>query len=349
MQAVLNTYNLNDFYWPSLFPLKFTPSLTWKTLTADMGVPVMADVVSYDSTAPRKTREIVGQAQGDIPKIAIGRDKSESQINEYNQLVNMARSTPGAAQAILDWIYDDPEFCWKGVNARLEWLALRAASTGKVTLAKNNNAGVVTEIAVDYKIPTENKTGVTVAITEANAATSKPITMIKAKTKAAKAAGWKAAFIMTNQETVDRVLISEETIKAAAPWLLQATNLEQVPTLEVLNRYLAASNLPTLVVIDSQVTFEDKDNGRSIVEPWEDGVMAFVPEKVLGNTWHAPLADESVSSPAMKVKRSHVLIKKFASEEPLVESTLGMANAFPALANPKRVILVDTLNTSWSK
>ena len=103
-------------------------------------------------------------------------------------------------------------------------------------------------------------------------------------------------------------------------------------------------------MIDQILTFEDANNVRTTVEPWEPGVIAFTPEKTFGKTWHAPLADESVTeTSAIKVKRGHVLIKKFAEEEPLVESTLGMANAFPALGNASRTILVDTLNNTWTK
>lgn len=348
MQAVVNTYVLNAFYFPTLFPLRFTPTLTWKAIVADLGIPVMADVVSFDSRAPRKTRQIVSRAQGDIPKISIGRDKVESEINEYNQLLHYANTTEGAL-AIMKWIWDDPEFCWTGVNARLEWLSLRAASTAKIALNVSNNAGVVTEVDVDFLVPEANKMGVTVAITEDNAATSKPITMFKAIKKKAKDAGFVVNFAFTNQDTVDRMLVSEEVIKKVAPWILQATQLEAGATLESLNKYLAAQKYAQIVVIDQILTFEDKNNDRTVVEPWEDGVITFAPEKVLGTTFHAPLADESVESAAIKVKRGHVLIKKFANDEPLVESTLGMANAFPALANASRTILVDTLNTTWTK
>ena len=135
LQAYLNRLDLQDFYYPTLFPSKFTPTLTWKALAGEQGVPVAADVISFDSRAPRKTREIVERLQGDIPKIAIGRDKTESELNEYFQLQNFAQTTEGA-NALLDWAFNDVEFCFRGVNARLEWLALQAISQGVVSLTK---------------------------------------------------------------------------------------------------------------------------------------------------------------------------------------------------------------------
>jgi hypothetical protein len=344
---VINTYNLNPFYFPTLFPLLFTPTLNWKSLIADIGIPIMADVVSFDSTSPRKTRQVLSRAQGDIPKISFGRDKTESDLNEYNQLLHYAQTSQEAAKRILDWIYNDTEFCWTGVNARLEYLALRAASTGKVQLNKQNNAGVITEIDVDFLVPDAQKTGVAQLITEANAANSKPITVFKTLQKAAKGKGFRLMFAYMDQDTLDNILISAETVKKVAPFIMQAVDLAQPPTLDQLNKYLAQNNLPVIAVIDQQLTFEDANGTRTVLTPWEPGVVAFAAEKVLGNTFHAPLADESITSPAIKVKRGHVLIKRFAVEEPLTESTLGMANAFPALGNASRMYLLDTLHANF--
>jgi hypothetical protein len=349
VQAVVNTYNTTDLYYPSLFPLRFTPTLTFKSIIADIGAKIMADVVSFDSRAPRKSRQVVKGAQGDIPKISVGRDKNETEINEYNQLLFYANTVEGAT-AILDWTYNDVEFCFNAVNYRLEWLALRAASTGKFTLTSQNNAGVVTEAAVDFSVPAANKSGVPVSITIDNAATSKPITKIKGVVKAAKAANNAVRFMWMDQDTFDAILASEETIKQVAPWVLQATQLETQASPASLKSFLSANNLPEVIIIDSQLTFEDKDNNRTVVQPWEPGVILFSQTKQLGVTWWTRLADESVDSTvAIKVKRNHILMKKFAVEEPLQESTIAMTNAIPALSNAAGLYLVDTLNTNWTK
>ena len=347
VQAVLNAYTLSDFYYPTLFPLKYVTSLKWESLEGIAGAPVAADVVSWDSRAPRKRREIIGKASGDIPKISIGRDKSESQMNEYNALKRMATSS--SQRALLEWIWEDQEFCFKGVNARLEWLALRAASTGKVSLTKDNNEGVVTEYAVDFKVPTANKSGVTVNITVANAATSKPITKIREVTKAAKAKGKKLNYIFTDQDMADAILASAETISFVAPYVVQALNLNATLTLPSLNAALRGQGLPQIGVIESYIEIEIKGE-RTQVNPWEAGVLLFSETAVLGSTQHSNLADEDVdSTTSIKVKREHVLIKRFAQEEPLTESVIALANAFPVLNNPAGKWLVDGLNSTWSK
>ena len=348
VKAVFDTYTLTDFAFPTLFPLEFTPSLTWESLSGSEGSPVAADVVSYDSTAPRKIREVLSKASGDIPKIAIAREKNEKDMNKYNQLRRYADD--GAKQALTKWIWEDQEFVYKGVNARLEYNALRGASTGKLALSKtNNDGGLVTEFAVDFQIPTANKSGVSVVINVANAATSKPITKIKSIVNAAKAKGVKLPYIFTDQATVDNVLVSAETLSITASWVAQATNLTQTPTLPSLNTALSGLGLPRIIVIDSYITLEIA-SVRTQVAPWEAGVMLFSDQPTLGNTYYSSLADEMVdSTTSIKVKRGHVLIKRFANEEPLRETVLAMANAMPVISGVANKYLVDTLATSWSK
>lgn len=349
MQAVVNTYNLNAYYWPTLLPLKFTPVLTWKALKGTLGVPVAADVISYNAKAPRKTRNVVSRLQGDIPKISVGRDKEETDLNELNLLQQYAKTTEGAS-ALLDWIYEDVEFCFNAVNARLEWLALRGLSTGKIVLDSSNNEGVVTETSVDFQVPDDQKSGVSVVWTEANAESFKPITILKERVKSAKKKGFALKYALMNQDTFDRMVTSKQLINACAGWVIQATGIDTLtPSLEVVNRVFASQKLPEIRIIESLVTIEI--NGKqTVVEPWEDGVVTLIPELMVGSTYYAPLADEMVTdSMATKVKRGHVLIKKYSEEEPLKECTVAMANAFPAWGDSQRSFLIDTLHTSWCK
>lgn len=347
IMAILNVLNFNQFYWPTLFPLRFTSSLTWKTLQADSGVPVAADVISFNASSPRKTRQTVGKAQGDIPKISIGRDKSETDLNDYNQLLQWANTTEGA-QALVKYVFDDVEFCYMGVAARLEWLALRALSTGKVSLDSSNNGGVVTEVAVDFLVPSAQKKGVTTVWSTANKATCTPISDIRTIVGLAKKKGLLLSYMLMNQDTFDVFSNADEVVKFAAAWVLQATSLTQKPSLESVNASLRESKLPEIRIIESYVTLETPAGVQSTVNPWETGAVTFIPSLVAGNTFHAPLADESITSDAIKVKRGPTLIKKYAIEEPLTECTIGMANAFPAWGSAQRSYMLDTLHSTFT-
>ena len=347
MAAVATLYTLTQFYWPTLFPLKYTPSLKWEQLEGEFGAPVAGDVISWDSRSPRKRREVISALQGNINKIGVAREKTESEMNEFNMLNRLADDE--AKKALVKWIWEDQEFVYDGINARLEYLALRAASTSKVVLTTTNNEGIVTDANVDFLVPDANKSGVAVSFTIANAATSKPITVIKAIVKAAKAKGKRLNYIFTDQDTVEAILASEETLKIVAPWVMQATNLTSTPTLESLNSALSGLKLPRIGIVESYINIEIK-GVRTQVNPWEPGVMLFSETPTLGQTYHAPLADEYVeSTTSLKTKRNHVLIKRFAQEEPLIETTLAIANAFPVLANASGKWLVDTQAATWTK
>lgn len=352
MAAYVSTLILPDMVYPSLFPLKFTPTLSWKSLRSESGVPVAADVVSWDASAPTKTRDVVGRASGDIPKIEIKRNMGESKLNEYRQLLNYAGSDTGMRE-LIRFVYDDVDFVWKGVNARLEWLALKALSTGAISLTAANNEGLVTETDVNFNIPTDNKIGVNgltakVAWTSALAATSKPISNIKEIVKTAKAKGRRLSYMLMSQETFDAMSVSAETIAYAASWVVKATNLALTPNLESVNASLRAIGLPEIRIIDSLVTLENKLGIRTTANPWDVGKVTFVSDLSVGSTWHGPIAAEDVPTEAVKTKREHVLIQKWGQVEPTMEFTKGTANAFPVLNDPDAIWIYDSLNNSFT-
>lgn len=352
MAAYVAKLTVPDMIYPSLFPLKFTPTLSWKTLKSETGIPVAADVVSFDASAPTKSRDVVGRASGDIPKIEIKRSMGESKLNEYKQLLHYAGTDAGMLE-LIRFVYDDVDFVFKGVNARLEWLSLQALSTGLIALTKSNNEGLVTETSVNFNIPPANKLGINsfatkVAWTAANAATSKPISNIKEVVKAAKAKGRRVNYMLMDQDTFDGLAISAETTAYAASWVVKATNLALTPNLESVNSALRANSLPEIRIIDSLITLENASGERSTVSPWSTGKVTFVSELKVGNTWHGPIAAEDIATEATKVKREHILIQKWGVVEPTSEHTKGTANAFPVLNDPDSMWMLDTLKTVFT-
>src|SRR6056297_298584 len=149
-------------FWNRFFPLKYTTQLTWESLAGSGGNPVMADVVEYNASAPMKTRRTVSKQTGDIPKIAIKRQMDEKDLNDYNVLKATAQADSNK-NALLELVFNDIDFCYTGVFARTEHLALQALSYGSLALTTSNNNGIITETDVDWGIPTANKSGATVS------------------------------------------------------------------------------------------------------------------------------------------------------------------------------------------
>ena len=61
MQAVVNTYDLNPYYYPTLFPLKENYTMTWKALETQVGLKIAGDLVARGASINKKTREAIAR------------------------------------------------------------------------------------------------------------------------------------------------------------------------------------------------------------------------------------------------------------------------------------------------
>ena len=67
MTARLNTRHVKPMFFPNFYGVKRVSRLKWETLVGEKGAPVMADVISFDASAPEITREVISKMSGDIP------------------------------------------------------------------------------------------------------------------------------------------------------------------------------------------------------------------------------------------------------------------------------------------
>lgn len=350
MQAVINTYNLKPYYYPTLFPMTETPFLTWKMLEGQAGLKIAADLVSRGSTIPRKTREAINRIQGDIPKIAISREKLEDELTEYDIMLAMASQNPDL-RAIVDFWAEDTQYVWTGVASRAEWIALRQISLGKVAFTNANNHGVVTEYNVDYQMPATQKVGVNTSW--ATTASAKPITKdFSEAIKIGKAIGASYKYAFMNPNTLEKLVATDEVIKMCASFATNALSLPSLPSMQEVNSLLARTvklKGLQLVVIDQDITIELPDGSRTTGNPFEDDVVLFSESKVLGKThWKRPI-DMNVKTEAIKAMNGHTMVQKYSQASPLKEVTEGIANLFPAWNLAGRSVLMQTSGTSWNK
>lgn len=347
MDAVIRSYDLKPFYFPTLYPLKENLTLNWKSLEAIAGLKVAGDIVSRGSTISRKKRESIGKVGGLIPKIAFAREMDENDLTEYETALALAGGNPNLAAIVRFW-GEDMQACWDGVASRIEWIALRQLSTGKVKLTQTDNQNVVTEFDVDYKIPSAQRTGVTKKWSEAGA---EPISELETKIQAARkgknAISSKIAFM--NMSTFGTFARNEQVIKMSASFAQNALNISQTPDLATINAMLMKQpwlNGLQIKVIDQDITVE-VNGERSTSNPFADDVVSLVESPVLGTTfWKKPIDANLQGSSAIKSMNGPILIKKFSTEEPITEVTQGIANAFPAWNGANRSILLDTESTN---
>lgn len=353
MQAVINTYDLKPYYYPTLFPLKENYTLTWKALEAQVGLKIAGDLVARGATIDKKTRDALARIQGDIPKTAIKRTKDENELNEYDIMVAMTSANPDLRALVEAWA-EDTKYCWDGVANRLEWIALQTISLGKVTLTNDNNNSVISEYDVDYQIDASQKVGFqTGSAAWTTTASAKPFSKdFKAIIKAAKAKGISLKFAFMNVDTFANLVQTDEVIKSCASFASNALGIAQTPSLQQVNNVMAGLAYLRglqIVVIDQDITIEKADGTRVTGNPFADNVVMFSESKVLGATYWKKPADMNVKgSVAIKALNGHTCVKKYSTEEPLEEVTIGLANAFPAWLSSGRSYLLDTANNSWT-
>ncbi len=350
-QKGLETYfkarTFEAMYWATFFPLKNVMSLSVTTLIGEQGGRVAADVISFDASAPLKTRQVVGKMQVEIPKIAVKRKMSETAILEYTILAGMANP---AERQILDLVYEDLDFVVQSVNARMEWLALKALSATKIVLNSTNNQGIVTEEAVDYLMPDDNKSGALVIWSTANAATMKPIDDFKAIVSSAREEGKTLAYALMDPNTFDVFTGSTQAQDFAKTYGgLTAGSVVPFMSVDYINTALRAARLPEIRVIDQSIITEERSGVQTKGNPWDTNYVTFLPDVPVGNMLNGPIAEElRPPKQVLQSKSGNVLVSKYSVVDPLAEFTKGEANAFPAWKTVANCYSLKRTATTWS-
>jgi hypothetical protein len=336
---------LQKLYWQQFFPLKYTTQLTWESLAGTGGNPVMADVIEYNSSAPLKTRRVVTKTTGDIPKIAIKRQMDEKDMNDYNILKALSQGDANRS-SLLDIVFNDIDFCYTGVQARTEYLAMQALSYGSISLTTSNNNGIVTEVACDFGIPAGNKTA---ASQLWSVASGTPMTDIRTVTENARASGFPLEYMVCDRTAFNQLVANTQVQEEWA--VLRNTATKATPTFGDLTNLFEQRQLPKIIVVDSNVRFENEAHALTNVAAWKTGYVTFLSDIKVGNILHGPIAEEtseSLSKKAIMVKRDHVLLSKWSELEPFGEFTKGQANAFPRFANVDGVFILYVNGVSWT-
>lgn len=333
--------------WPTLFPLDYSDELTWESLNAVAGGTIVADVVSYDSSAPEKGRQVIGKESGEIQKITVKRSMREKDLLQYNRL---KKGIQGDAEKtkILNLVYDDVDFVVEAVSGRCESMALQAASCGQISFNKKNNNGIVTETAVSLGIPKENKFCSTSLLT--NVSGFDFLAELRKMKKASKKTGT-VKYAWMDEDTFVAIMDTDK-IRAAFGFYLTKTktSYEGDIFLEDINRMLTSMKLPNIIIVeDSDLIFENEDHVRVELEAWKKGYIAFTIDKKFGRMQHGPIAEEdaeSVKKYAIQAKKGHVLVTKWSATDPVVEWTKGEAHCFPVIDNPGCVYYLNTNSTT---
>jgi len=333
------------WYYEDFFPAEQVDQLKYETLIGTEGRPVAADIVAYNTSAPKKTRQVISKLTGTIPAHRVKREMTETDLNAYNQLKRLADPNQ---QKLLNLVFDDVDFVWKSVRGRFEWTALKILSYPTLTLTKTVNNGIVTESAIDFQMPTANKLAASIKW-DATATTTKPITdFIAAKTRAT-VIGVPLKYVLMDSAAWGYFAASTETKNYVYGTLYGGSGILLTPNLADTNKMLTAQGLPTIIIIDQSITIETADHAQTTSNPWTSGYVTFIPDLKVGNMLYGPIAEET-NKPIQvtQSKQNGVLISKFSTADPVAEFTKGESNAFPSWTEVDYCINMIVDATIWA-
>ena len=341
MNAIIQAYPLGALLYRDFFPLLFNPNLTFSSIEGTIGAKVMADIVAIGSKAPRKGREFVENIKGDIPKVEIARDLNEKDLLTIQQLRNSVAAYPtnaGIKAQLIDKIYEDPQFCIDGVNARMEWMAKQLVSTGKYKTTTANNNGVV-NVSVDFKVKTQN------AQKKWTDADANPVEEIEKYQEEAKGKGYSYTTITMSRATLNLVLKNKNTRAFVLGIPINNTTILPDVRLDQLNAELEEKGLLIIKVWESYVSVEGKNGEVTVASGWEEGNILFSNSAQLGVTQYTTTPEFTMSFAdvmSKSVKDNFILVNTFGHQDPILVSTKATAFATPVLNDSKRKLIIKT-------
>lgn len=335
------------FVWQQLFPLKATPRFEIKALEGDEGLPITADRVAFNSTAPLKSRKVVGSWSGELTKIAIGRNKNEQDINDYQELQVLSAANgedTDLKRALVDIVYDDLTFVAKGIDARIELDALRIGSKGVKVYNSSIEGDMVTEDVLNFNIPTENLSGAKVAWNDAKKADG--ILDIITATKGVRSRGYaKPQYAIMEEQAFELLRSQDATLKRLFPYAKIDNALTANVSLDAVNDYMKKMGYPTIMVIDSMVAVEGS-KGTQNIKPWDVNVVALSLTSSLGYTYFKRVP-ETPNVAALQTYGTHYKVTRYSSVNPMKEVTMAEAYVQPVLTNRKSLCLINVGGTEW--
>jgi hypothetical protein len=328
--SYLKARQYSELYWPTFFPLQNVNSLDGKTLIGAVGSRVAAAIISYDAKAPEASRKSISTQYFDIPKLALSRRKTEKEILEH-QITRLYRGQ----DAVIEDYFNDIDFLFDSIQARIEWTILTAMSKTKLQLsATNNPMGIINETVIDFGMPSANKKVVAVTWTTGHSATMTPLADFKKVVKAGRDAGIYFQRILMHPDAFDLITGCDEFQTACKSLLIGESQVLGMMGLETVNKVLTSFRLPSIALIETSISIEDKAGDLTEDNPWDSNHVLFIPTTSLGNLLNGPIAEE-IERPVqiIQAKRGNVLLSIQRDFNPVSVLTKGECNVFPSWPN----------------
>ena len=294
---------------------------------------IAADFMAFDSPVDIKTRPTISKANGKLPKAGIGRNLTESELTDLQNLA----ANGGNDERVSRRIADDLVFCNVGLDELYEWAFLYGLYWGFVGMPDIDNPQNM--MILDFQYLPENIFG-----TE----TKGVITLDDIERV--------FSAISDNQDSVDTVWISKSALKelrrTRRAQELVADADEKVYTDDTTLKTPSESKFIQvfedeyecrLRVIDRTIVFEK--NGKKIKrKPWGNERIIFTCNPTVGTFAYGELAENRnrVNGVVYNLVDDYKLVARYSVNDPsLVEKTTGQSIAAPIIEDTDQVYVLD--------
>ncbi|WP_407483366.1 major capsid protein [Elizabethkingia anophelis] len=334
--AILNANPLGELQYKNYFPSEFKTGLTFGNLEGDTGAKVIAPIVAMDSDVILKGRDNTEAIKGEIPKVEVGRKKTEKDFFKINELRNAVTANPNNKNIrlqLINKIYDDAIFVTDSVNASMEYMSKSLLSQGFYEM---------NGIKIDFGVTMQDATSDW--FLPANATTFDPIKEFQKLQKQALAKGFRYLRAVMDLATFNQLVASEKVIKFTASFAQNALGLAQTPTLAQVNSALQAQNLPVIEIWESYVNDEAKDGTLTSMSGWILGNIHFSGTTDFGNTQYtiSPEASIDLNETSKLTTNEFILVSTIAKAAPMQVLTKATAFATPVLNSVKKRLILKT-------
>jgi hypothetical protein len=265
----------------------------------------------------------------EIPAIKTGRKMKESDYRNFLTLQALPVSDQTKKQQLLDFLFNDIKAVGNGLMKRIDYMALQAISTGKISISSTTNPDGLVLPDLDLLLPSDCTGNSAVSWDSASAT---PLSVdIPAIVNAGRGKGIAySKMLMTPSQFINFQKITEvKSLLSNFLGFKQSGNI--LVTLDNVNIFMQANKFPVIELVDEYVAVEKDGVNQTATNPFKTENVTFVPAGKLGTVKNALAMEEM--RPVEHVtyaKFNNALISKYAQTNPFGEFTIGELNACPA-------------------
>lgn len=255
--------------------------LTAEALMGQYHFRIMASVLGADSKMPLRGTTGFSAWTHEIPRIGHAYPMPASRLRQLYSVLESIRTTDAAKiRRLQETIFNNVQEAYLGCKDTLNYIFLQALSNNGVarfTPTLNNPQGV--EFAIDYGMPTENKkvSDIEWNITNANAGNLNIFEQLQDIVREMSDKGISVGEMMMSPAQFV-LLQRDKTIRKMIYGNDRSSALVTIPDL---NAALTQYGLPPITQIRFRTAIE-KDGKRTLVDPWNDDYIVFLPTGKIG-------------------------------------------------------------------